>query len=535
MKKILHSFSIAAALASIAIVSVSPPVYAIDQAGCASWLSTAKLDDGTTAIGKDFAWSVNKDSGVLLMDMGAAKVNTGTPQFPVGVRKVDLATAVDKPALLAGMGTFDVASDGTTYMAAAPDMGIGVGGNNVIKVSPTGAVTVLATLDTFGAGFGDVYFAKGYVYVSNLGDGQVYKIDPTVADPASSFTPVYDHGKDGRVAMGLSAIVDADKGNGWSFIGTLGGRRVTALYVDGAILYYGVMWRDNSDIQASWFKDGTAAKTAFDAKSTASNWALSGEVWSVDLDASGNPVASSAKLLYDQSANTDGKDDKPIGDLTINKAGKLLVGTAPFNYSGSMGQHNGGLFALTKGGAGTYTVYEPYANVSGEEGNSGLDAFAERVLVGGEYNIQNGKAYGFANIAQTGTGGSNIDLSTPDATTALYNSFGENFSSLSKGSTGDVEYICSGESAPVNTDLKLEKSANPTSTKRGETVVYTLTVTNESTTDATGVKLVDKLPAGVTHSSDDGAGSYDKTSGVWDVGSLPKGVNKALKITVTVN
>ena len=217
---------IAVSLVSLAIVFASQPLYAIDQAGCASWLSTSKLDDGSNVVGTDFAWSTNTSSGVVLMDMGATKINTGTPQFPVGMRKVDLASAITNANLLSGMGTFDVTADGTTYMAAAPDMGIGVGGNNVIKVSPTGVASVIATIDTATSGFGDVYYANGRVYVSNLADGKIYKIDPSVTDPASSFTVAYDHGKDGRTAAGLAAVEDADKGGGWGFNGTLGGRSI---------------------------------------------------------------------------------------------------------------------------------------------------------------------------------------------------------------------------------------------------------------------------------------------------------------------
>ncbi len=92
------------------------------------------------------------------------------------------------------------------------------------------------------------------------------------------------------------------------------------------------------------------------------------------------------------------------------------------------------------------------------------------------------------------------------------------------------------EKKAVAVDLALTKVADKTTAKHGETVVYTLMVTNESTTtDATGVKLMDTLPAGVTYSSDDGLGSYNKTTGEWIVGSLPKGDSKVLKITVTLN
>lgn len=84
-------------------------------------------------------------------------------------------------------------------------------------------------------------------------------------------------------------------------------------------------------------------------------------------------------------------------------------------------------------------------------------------------------------------------------------------------------------------DLKLSKTLDKTTVKRGETMVYTLTVTNESSTDATGVKLIDNLPAGVSYISDDGAGSYNKSTGEWVVGSLLRNENKVLKITVTAD
>ena len=508
----------------------------LDQAGCAAWLSNATLDDGSAAVGKDFVWAVNNSAGVVLMDMGAAKVQTGTPSFPVGVRTVNLSTVIDQPSLLSGMGSFDVAADGTTYMAAAPDMGILTGGNNVIKISPAGVVTTIATINTTNAGFGDVYAANGYVYVSNLGDGKIYKINPTASDPNTSFTAVYDHGLDGRTAAGLSPVVDADKGNGWNFVGTLGGRRVTALFVDGTKLFYGVMWRDNSDIQSSWYKDGTAAKTAFDAKATSSNWAMRGELWSVTLDASGNPIASTATLLVDQSSLTTDREDAPIADLTINKDGKLIVGTAPYNYSGMQAQHYGGVFALTKNSLGAFTVYEPYTDIPDGEGNGALDAFAERVLIGGEYNVQNGRAYGFADISQVGTGSNDIYVGVPDSSTTFYNGFGTSFNGLSNGSTGDIEYLCSDNSTPVEqkTDLKLSKVASSVATQRGATLTFTLTLTNESSVAATGVTVTDHLPSGLQFVSATGDGSYDGNTGLWDVGDVAASASKTLNITVRV-
>lgn len=90
-----------------------------------------------------------------------------------------------------------------------------------------------------------------------------------------------------------------------------------------------------------------------------------------------------------------------------------------------------------------------------------------------------------------------------------------------------------------STDLALTKVVDKPTVKRGDTVVYTLTITNTGANAATGVVVTDKLPAGVSHVSNDGDGvnngSYDKASGVWTVGDIAKGASKTLKLTVKVN
>jgi len=86
-------------------------------------------------------------------------------------------------------------------------------------------------------------------------------------------------------------------------------------------------------------------------------------------------------------------------------------------------------------------------------------------------------------------------------------------------------------------DLELSKTANPTSTVSGDTVVYTLTVSNTSNTDATGVVINDPLPAGVTYVSDDGGAASSESAGnvTWTVGNLNANANAVLNITVTVD
>ena len=86
----------------------------------------------------------------------------------------------------------------------------------------------------------------------------------------------------------------------------------------------------------------------------------------------------------------------------------------------------------------------------------------------------------------------------------------------------------------LKTDLQLTKTVDKASVKPGDTVIYSVTVTNESSTDATGVQVSDALPARMLYVSDDSAGAYNVTSGIWQVGNLAKGETKTLQLTVTI-
>jgi uncharacterized repeat protein (TIGR01451 family) len=86
------------------------------------------------------------------------------------------------------------------------------------------------------------------------------------------------------------------------------------------------------------------------------------------------------------------------------------------------------------------------------------------------------------------------------------------------------------------TDLKLTKTASKTTVRAGDTVTYTLTLTNESSVNATNVKVTDNLPAGVTYSSHNTLqGTYDAGTGIWDVGTVAAGKTVTLTVDVAVN
>ena len=88
---------------------------------------------------------------------------------------------------------------------------------------------------------------------------------------------------------------------------------------------------------------------------------------------------------------------------------------------------------------------------------------------------------------------------------------------------------------PGAIDLALTKTVNNPTQIVGSNVVFTLTVTNTGSGNATGVAVTDLLPAGLTFvSSNPSVGSYVSGTGVWTVGALNAGANATLTITATV-
>jgi len=93
-------------------------------------------------------------------------------------------------------------------------------------------------------------------------------------------------------------------------------------------------------------------------------------------------------------------------------------------------------------------------------------------------------------------------------------------------------------SGPANfADLSLTKTVSNANPAGGSNIVYTLTVTNAAASNltATGVTVLDILPAGTTFVSASGTGSYASGTGIWTVGTLAPGASASINITATVN
>ena len=101
-------------------------------------------------------------------------------------------------------------------------------------------------------------------------------------------------------------------------------------------------------------------------------------------------------------------------------------------------------------------------------------------------------------------------------------------------------YHASGETTitPNTADLAVVKTVSDSTPNVGDTITFTVTVTNNGPNDAHNVKLKDTFPVSPELSYGDATpsqGSYTPGTGIWDVGTVGVGATKTLTITATVN
>ncbi len=85
-----------------------------------------------------------------------------------------------------------------------------------------------------------------------------------------------------------------------------------------------------------------------------------------------------------------------------------------------------------------------------------------------------------------------------------------------------------------NADLSIVKSVNNSTPNVNSNVVFTLTVTNNGPSPATGVSVSDLLPNGYTYVSNNGGIAYNSSTGIWTIGNLASSASTSLQITATV-
>ena len=87
---------------------------------------------------------------------------------------------------------------------------------------------------------------------------------------------------------------------------------------------------------------------------------------------------------------------------------------------------------------------------------------------------------------------------------------------------------------PTSVDVGVNQTQNTYSSNGSKYVTYTITVINNGPDNATGVQVTDKLPTGLTYSSDTSGGAYNASTGVWNIGNLNYGQTETITITAKI-
>ncbi|WP_282085892.1 PKD domain-containing protein [Aquimarina algiphila] len=84
-------------------------------------------------------------------------------------------------------------------------------------------------------------------------------------------------------------------------------------------------------------------------------------------------------------------------------------------------------------------------------------------------------------------------------------------------------------------DLSLTKTVNNTTPDVTDNITFTLTLTNDGPSEATGVVVTDPIPSGFNWISDTSGGDYNSGTGLWTIGNLGIGATTSIDITVSIN
>jgi uncharacterized repeat protein (TIGR01451 family)/gliding motility-associated-like protein len=108
-------------------------------------------------------------------------------------------------------------------------------------------------------------------------------------------------------------------------------------------------------------------------------------------------------------------------------------------------------------------------------------------------------------------------------------------STPNNGVTTEDDYAEMSTTPEAVSNISMSKFVDNATPLVGSNVVFTLTVSNAGPSEATGVQVTDQLPSGYTYVSDNSAGAYNGTTGIWTVPNITSGNNQAIQITVSVN
>jgi uncharacterized repeat protein (TIGR01451 family) len=198
---------------------------------------------------------------------------------------------------------------------------------------------------------------------------------------------------------------------------------------------------------------------------------------------------------------------------------------------------------FVRGSTGTYTV--TVSNVGGTA-TSGTSTVTDTLPAGLTPTAAAGTGWTCSIVAQTVTctstavvasNGSFPPISITVSVTQSAASSVTNTATVSGGGEVNTANDTANDLTNIvsRADIAVAKIASSGTVTIGSNVTFTVTVTNNGPSDATGVQITDPLPAGLTYvSSTPSQGTYTSGTGLWDIGAMASGASVTLALTATV-
>ena len=177
---------------------------------------------------------------------------------------------------------------------------------------------------------------------------------------------------------------------------------------------------------------------------------------------------------------------------------------------------------------------------SANTGSSGNSVNAQACLHGGWTNLYTRTGLPFKNqgacVSYAAQGGQLIVAAALACLDGGWEGLGPTPAQRFQSEQECVDFV-NGGGVPVaaSSDLALTKTVSDATPNVGDTITFTVTLTNAGPAMATGVEVTDLLPAGLTFvAASLSQGSYDNVTGLWSVGSMSAGTSATLTLVATV-
>ncbi|MGD8977466.1 MAG: hypothetical protein PVG91_07650, partial [Gammaproteobacteria bacterium] len=250
-------------------------------------------------------------------------------------------------------------------------------------------------------------------------------------------------------------------------------------------------------------------------------------VASVDVYGDYTNTATVLSLVGD---DTDAANDSDFADVSVSRADLSLAKLADGVESATVNVGDAVTFELTLTNAGPFDA----TGVLVEDTlPPGLSYISHDSSGNGSYDAGTGIWSGVTVPAAPGSNTATLQIvATVTATGSITNT-----ASISGADQGDPDDSNNSDTASVTgiaADIQIEKTVTPAEANPGESVTFTVTVTNLGDDDATNLAITDPPPAGLVFDTvTPSVGSY--AGSTWTIGDLSVGATATLTIDATVS